>query len=123
MKELISNPTVLLAIVFLIALVYVALLQPSRLKEWLLNAVFDAEKLYGSKTGQIKLKYVYSLFIKRFPFMSNIISYSLFKKMVDTALQKLEELVKDNKSIKDILDFYTVKKVEPAKKTIENKEK
>ena len=55
--------------------------------------------------------------------MSNIISYSLFKKMVDTALQKLEELVKDNKSIKDILDFYTVKKVEPAKETIENKEK
>ena len=35
-------------------------------------------------------------------------------------VQRIDE---DNKSIKDILDFYTVKKVEPAKETIENKEK
>ena len=39
-------------------------------KEWLLLAVLEAEKLYGSKTGAVKLRYVYDMFLTTFPILS-----------------------------------------------------
>ena len=37
-------------------------------KEWLLLAVVEAEKKLGGGTGQIKLRYVYDMFIEKFKF-------------------------------------------------------
>ena len=33
------------------------------IKNWLLVAIAEAEKIYGAKTGSLKLSYVYDLFI------------------------------------------------------------
>ncbi|MFR6482019.1 MAG: hypothetical protein ACLUPD_10785 [Anaerotignum faecicola] len=41
--------------------------QREKVKEWLLLAVTEAEKELGSGTGQLKLRYVYDLFLRRFP--------------------------------------------------------
>ena len=40
--------------------------QIKSIKEWLLWAVTEAEKNLGSGTGQLKLRYVYNMFIERF---------------------------------------------------------
>ena len=40
------------------------------LKEWLLLAVVEAEKKLGRGTGQIKLRYVYDMFIEKFKFLA-----------------------------------------------------
>ena len=37
---------------------------------WLLQAVVEAEKKFGSKSGQLKLSYVYDLYITKFPVMA-----------------------------------------------------
>ena len=41
--------------------------QIEMIKQWLLLAVTQAEKELGEKTGQLKLRYVYDLFIKTYP--------------------------------------------------------
>lgn len=74
--------------------------QIEKVKEWLLFAVSVAEKELGSKTGQIKLRYVYDLFLKRFPYMSKVIPFKTFSKLVDEALDNLEELLQKNDSVK-----------------------
>lgn len=108
MKEIFSNiyssSFAVLLIVFIIAFIYTLTVQPSRIKNWLMNACFDAEKLYGSKTGDIKREYVYSLFTEKFKILSNFITYNKFCKMIDKILEVLNELIKNNKSIKDLVD-------------------
>ena len=37
------------------------------IKSWLLSIIVNAEKVYGGKTGKVKLSYVYGLFIEKFP--------------------------------------------------------
>jgi len=72
-------------------------------KEWLLFAVEEAEALYGSGTGAIKLRYVYDLFIDKFPALANFISFEDFSNYVNGALKTLEELIKDNEEIKKLI--------------------
>lgn len=73
----------------------------SKLKEWLLYAVTEAEKELGSGTGQIKLRYVYNLFLSKFPYLAKVVSFDDFSKLVDEALEKFRELLKTNKSISE----------------------
>lgn len=39
--------------------------------------------------GEIKLRYVYDLFVSKFPYFAKDIDFDSFRKMVDIALQKL----------------------------------
>ena len=50
--------------------------QKEIISEWLLLAVIKAEKELGSGTGQVKLRYVYDLFIDKFKVMSMFITFS-----------------------------------------------
>lgn len=70
--------------------------QVAKVKEWLLLAVLEAEKQFGSGTGQLKLRSVYDLFVSRFPWLAKIVSFSTFSGWVDEALDKVEEWLKED---------------------------
>lgn len=68
-------------------------------KEWLVWAVAEAEKVLGSGTGQLKLRYVYDLAVIRFPIVSKVIPFSMFSKLVDAALAVMNDMIVNNTSI------------------------
>ena len=69
-------------------------------KDWLVWAVAEAESLFGSKTGELKLRYAYNLAVKQYPILAKIIPFAIFKKIIDVALKVMEDMVKNNNSIK-----------------------
>ena len=73
--------------------------QMTKVKEWLLWAVIATEKELGAGTGQAKLRYCYSLFIDKFPALVTVISFELFSKLVDEALERMKKLLETNKDI------------------------
>lgn len=102
MKFLIENWYVILAVVAILTVsiytVYVFVKRPrneqiNAVREWLLYAVIEAEKQFGSKTGELKLRYVYNMFIERFGFLSDIITFEMVSTLVDEALEKMEKML------------------------------
>lgn len=73
--------------------------QLDKVREWLLFAVCEAEKLFGSNTGQIKLRYVYDLFVSKFPWMAEIVSFEFFSRLVDDALEEMREMLDRNEAV------------------------
>lgn len=69
------------------------------IKEWLKYAVTVAEKELGSGTGQLKLRYVYDMFVDKFPSVSKIIPFETFSTWVDEALMWLEKQLSNNNNI------------------------
>lgn len=65
-------------------------------KEWLLFAVIQAERELGGGTGQVKLRYVWDMFIKTFPSLAPIVSFEMFSKLVDEALIQMRHLLDTN---------------------------
>ena len=74
--------------------------QLAKVKEWLLYAVTEAEKELGSGTGQLKLRYVYDMFVTKFPYLVKFISFELFSKLVDDVLVKFKEMFNANQALK-----------------------
>lgn len=74
--------------------------QMRQVQEWLLYAVAKAEEILGSGTGELKLRYVYDMFLVKFPVIAIFISFDDFSIMVEKALQKFEELIQTNDKIK-----------------------
>ena len=72
-------------------------------KNWLVWAVAEAEKILGSGTGQLKLRYVYDLAVIRFPIMSKILPFSMFSKLVDAALAVMNDMIANNSSIAEAI--------------------
>ena len=68
-------------------------------KNWLVWAVSEAEAVLGSKTGQLKLHYVYDLAMARFPVAAKLIPFAVFSKMVDTALDIMRDMIENNINI------------------------
>lgn len=77
--------------------------QIEQVKQWLIFAVAQAEKELGSGTGQMKLRYVYNLFVSKFPAVALVISFDTFSGLVDEALEELKKLMEDNKDIEKII--------------------
>lgn len=73
--------------------------QIDKVKEWLLYAVIEAEAQFGGGTGQLKLRYVYDLFITRFPDLVNVISFEKFSELVDEVLETMRHLIATNLDI------------------------
>jgi hypothetical protein len=71
--------------------------------EWLLLAVIKAEKELGDGTGQVKLRFVYDLFIDKFKFASMFISFNQFSILVDSALVIMKEMVSNNDQVKNYI--------------------
>ena len=90
--------------------------QLEKVKEWLLFACVEAEREFGSGKGQIKLRYVYDMFVEKFGVIKYIVTFEEFSKMVDEVLdsaieffenQGVERKPLDSKSILD-LDLDTI---------------
>lgn len=87
---------------------YVWLKQPSnkqreQIQQWLVFAVAEAEKKLGSGTGQLKLRYVYNMFIAKFPAIALFIDFEDFSQMVDNALLELQKMMRENKPIEAVI--------------------
>ena len=78
--------------------------QIQKVKEWLLYAVTEAEKELGGGTGQIKLRYVYDMFLSKFPFLTKVISFDMFSTLVDEVLEKFRTLLETNPKLKDYVE-------------------
>lgn len=77
--------------------------QLEKAREWLLYAVTKAEKELGGGTGQIKLRYVYDMFVARFTWLAQVISFEAFSMMVDEALEKMKGMLKGNKALQQFV--------------------
>ena len=69
----------------------------ANIKEWLKFAVVDAEKELGSGTGQLKLRMVYNMAVKQFPFIVQLIPFDTFSGWVDEALDWMRDQLAENK--------------------------
>lgn len=74
------------------------------IQEWLLLAVVKAEKELGNGTGQIKLRFVYDLFLDKFKFISMFITFAQFSDLVDMALVTMKEMISNNNQVKDYIE-------------------
>lgn len=72
--------------------------QLNAVREWLLMAVTEAEKELGGGTGQLKLRYVYDLFVVRFPWAAKVMPFSTFSDLVDEALVEMREMLDKNEA-------------------------
>ena len=75
--------------------------QLANIKEWLLYACIEAEKQLGSKTGKVKLRYVYDLFISKYRLISMIVSFETFSLWVDEALAQVRNLIETNSAVEN----------------------
>lgn len=82
--------------------------QVKKIKKWLLFAVIESEKALGSKTGELKLRTVYNMFITKFPVIARLVSFETFSSWVDEALAEMKELLEKNSSIKALVKNGTV---------------
>lgn len=89
----------LILLMAIVGLVKLALGQTESAKFWLLKAVMDAEREFGSKTGRIKLLNAYEWFMTHYPFLRSFVSVELFDSWVKTALEEMERLAKSNAKI------------------------
>lgn len=78
--------------------------QIQKVRQWLLYAVALAEKELGSGTGQLKLRYVYDLFLTKFPSLSKMVSFELFSSLVDEVLVEFNHLISTNNNIKTLIE-------------------
>ena len=72
-------------------------------KNWLVWAVSEAEAIFGSNTGKLKLRYVYDMAVERFPVIAKFIPFALFSKLVDGALDVMRDMIENNKNIADAI--------------------
>ena len=75
--------------------------QIQSVREWLLFACVQAEKQLGSGTGKLKLRYVYDMFLEKFPYIAKFLTFDTFSQYVDEALEKMKELLNTNERVKE----------------------
>lgn len=75
--------------------------QIEKVKKVLLLWVVEAEKELGDGTGQLKLRYVYDLFVLRFPVVAKVVKFETFSMWVDEALEQVEELLQENEKLEE----------------------
>lgn len=78
--------------------------QMNQVKEWLLYAVIKAEKELGSGTGQVKLRYVYDMFVIRFPWLVRIIPFESFSSLVDEALDNMKDALDGDEAVQHYVE-------------------
>ena len=78
--------------------------QVIKIKEWLKYAVTMAEKELGGKTGQLKLRMVYDMFVSKFPSVAKLISFDTFASWVDDALEWMNKQLESNKAIETVVN-------------------
>ena len=100
MEWLVNNwGSILILVLAVIGLIFLILNDKAKAKQWLLLAVIEAEKEFGSKTGAVKLRYVYDMFLSAFPLLAKFISFEEFGAMVDEALEQMKHLINTNMAV------------------------
>lgn len=103
-----ENFGIVLGILIILAVVVIAVVRFIKLdkeqkitniKEWLKLAVIEAEKAFDSGTGQLKLRYVYDLAVRQFPWIATLVSFNIFASWVDEALEWMKGQLDCNKAI------------------------
>ncbi len=75
-----------------------------RIQGWLLQAVLLAEREFGSKTGKLKLSFVYDKFCEQLPWLARVIPFTLFSAYVDDALELMRSLIASNSAIASVVE-------------------
>ena len=101
----------MIILLVILALVDVVKNDKEKAAKWLLLACTQAEKEFGSKTGALKLRYVYEMFIANFPLLSKFVSFDEFSTMVDRALEEMKHLKDTNMAIFEYIGGYEVEKL------------
>lgn len=96
-------PIVAVIIIFIVSLIITIKGSKTKVKNWLVWAVSEAEALLGSGTGKLKLRYVYDTFVSKFPIFSTFISFDTFSAWVDEALATMKNFIETNNDIKQII--------------------
>jgi len=78
--------------------------QLKSVKEWMLWAVTKAEKELGSGTGKLKLRYVYDMFVAKFPWLGSVVSFEMVSMMVDDALEEMRAMLESNKAVNEYVN-------------------
>ena len=87
------------SVIAAVAAAYLIANQRKKVIEWLKFAVTEAEKLFGEKTGQLKLRQVYDWFVQKFPVVAAVVPFRVFSSWVDVALETMQRWLEDNKSV------------------------
>lgn len=77
-------------------------------KKWLLWACTEAETALGNGTGQLKLLFVYDLYLGKFPVVAKLIPFALFSKFVDWVLPAMRKML-ENEQIKEKVESGSIK--------------
>ena len=77
--------------------------QIAKVKEWLVYACMESEKELGGKTGKLKLRMVYDMFLSKFNWLAKVVSFEQFSKLVDESLEEFKHLLESNKAVKNIV--------------------
>lgn len=95
---------IVVSLLLLIGIILFIVNERKNIKEWLLYAVVESEKILGSKTGKLKLRQVYDWFISTFPIVSKLISFNSYSKLVDLALIEMKEILNTNTACKEYVE-------------------
>ncbi len=90
-------------VILIISIVFFIAVRRKNIIEWLVYMCAEAEMSYGSGTGYLKLRDVYTEFVKAFPVLSVIVPFEYFSALVDKALKYLKEKLAENEAICDIV--------------------
>ena len=113
MKLIVDNWFIIMALVAILGVSIYAVIrflnlpteiQIKKVKEWLVFACMEAEKELGGKTGQLKLRMVYDMFLTKFEWLAKVISFEQFSKMVDDALERFKKMLESNVAVKNIVE-------------------
>lgn len=77
--------------------------QLEKVKQWLIYACIEAETLMKSKTGQLKMRYVYDKFNERFKWLSFVLTFEKFNELLEHALDEAKHLIETNPKIKELV--------------------
>ena len=81
--------------------------QLTKVREWLLFAVTEAEKAFGSGTGKLKLRFVYDMFVGKFTWIAKVITFDQFSYLVDDALDEMREMLATNTAVAQLVNNET----------------
>jgi len=91
------------ALILLVSIIFYLAVRRKNIIEWLVCMCAEAEMTYGSGTGYLKLRDVYSEFVKVYPIMGAIMPFDTFSALVDKALKSLKEKLAENEMINEIV--------------------
>ncbi len=97
---------ILIAVLVIAGLISYIVKDKKNAQKWLLYAVTEAERQFGSKTGVLKLRFVYNWFLEIYPLLSKFITFEEFSDMVDVALEEMKHIINTNMAVFNYVGGY-----------------